>query len=236
MLLGSKTFCSTCAVRPDVDYLEAFRLKHWGKRDGWAWALGMGGLINGAVTLALVASSVGDLSSHPENAVPLLALAAVTAFSSANGIVFWLGYPIARWGLLLATTALTAVEMAAAGPAGLAVAVIPSVVTVNIFINWRTRLFFKLPVKRATLQRAWDILHNNSVARQATIAGVAGLVIPGFGLLALIMGIIGLRRVDPNAYPPVGKKAYAIAGIVLGAIGVIEWLAIVGFYQFFSRM
>jgi hypothetical protein len=32
-----------------------------------------------------------------------------------------------------------------------------------------------------------------------------------------------LRRVDPSAYPPIGRKGYAIAGIVLGALGTLVW-------------
>lgn len=43
-LVLSKSYCADCAARPDVNYLKAFRDKYWGKRDGWAWSLGVYGV------------------------------------------------------------------------------------------------------------------------------------------------------------------------------------------------
>ena len=45
-------YCPPCAARPDVDYLDAFRLKHWGVRDSWAWLFGLGALLNAAIAIA----------------------------------------------------------------------------------------------------------------------------------------------------------------------------------------
>ncbi|WP_257459184.1 hypothetical protein [Archangium lipolyticum] len=39
----------------------------------------------------------------------------------------------------------------------------------------------------------------------------------------LVCSIIGLRRVNPNAHPPIGRKGQAIAGIVLGTVGCLIW-------------
>lgn len=224
--LGPKSFCASCAVRPDVDYLEAFRLKYWGKRDGWAWAFGAGGVFNAIASVALAVTFVTELPKGPKTSLPFAALSLMTGLAAANGVLFWLGKAWSRWGILVVAAGLTLIEVSEAGPAGLLVMVIPTIIAVNIFVNWRTRLFFKLPVQRATLQRAWDLLHNNSIARQSLVAAIAGLAIPGFSLVALIMAYIGLRNVDPSAYPPIGKKGYAIAGLALGGFGVLEWLGI----------
>src|SRR5262245_21839441 len=44
-LVGTQVFCETCATRPEIDYLEQFRLKYWGKRDAWGWLFGVGALL-----------------------------------------------------------------------------------------------------------------------------------------------------------------------------------------------
>src|SRR5688500_8794493 len=77
--LFGRTFCTTCAARPDVDYLEAFRLKYWGKRDIWAWLFGIGSALN-------VINAAGLLMNP---ATVLLGVSA--AFNAATGIAFFLG-------------------------------------------------------------------------------------------------------------------------------------------------
>jgi len=39
----------------------------------------------------------------------------------------------------------------------------------------------------------------------------------------LACSIYGLTRVNPTAHPPIGRKGQAVAGIILGALGVVEW-------------
>lgn len=222
-LLGAKSYCADCAARPDVDYLEAFRLKYWGKRDGWAWFFGVGGALNLLLAVGTVVNAASGEGALGRDLVVALVTAGVLTVAGLNGVLFWLGVPLARYGLLLVTALASALQFAVMGPAALLVFAMPLLIAVNVFTNWRTRLFFKLEVSRGTLQRAWDLLHNNTIARQAAIAGVAGLVFPPFAPVALIMGVIGLRRVDPNAWPPIGKKAHAIGGIALGALATLGW-------------
>ncbi len=85
---------------------------------------------------------------------------------------------------------------------------------------FRNPLFFKEEVSREALQAAWDRYKNNPVARGGVWAGVLGLLIPGVCFAALVCGIIGLRQVNPRAHPPIGRRRQAIAGIVLGVLGL----------------
>ena len=53
--------------------------------------------------------------------------------------------------------------------------------------------------------------------------GVISLI-PFFGVLGLIglpVSIVGLRKVDEDAWPPVGLRKRAIWGIVLSCIGML---------------
>lgn len=213
----ASVFCPECAARPDVDYLEAFRLKFWGKRDSWAWFFGIGGAFNLLTGLALV---VGALLNNQLAAVPV---GVVVVALGVSGVLFWFGLPLARWLLLGGVALLGVAQAVTLGPAGMLSIVIPLLVVGSAIFNTRNKLFFKRDVTRAELKKSWDILHNNTIARSSTTLGIGGLLIGFFAPLAIITGVIGLRRVDPTAHPPIGNKGYAIAGIVLGAIGTLLW-------------
>ena len=217
-LLDGHVFCPDCAARPEVDYLEAYRLKYWGKRDGWAWAMGLGGLLN---VLAAVLLLVAALSSEHAPGSALLALA--TLAIGANGLLFWAGFPLARVGLFVGLGLLGLLNMMTMGPAGAGSIAVPLIVAASAVMGTRNKLFFKQAVARTELKRAWDLFHNNTIARSATTLGVAGLLIPVFSPLAVICGVIGLKRVNPDAHPPIGNKGRAIGGIVLGALGPLLW-------------
>ena len=216
-LLDGHVFCPACAARPDVDYLEAYRLKYWGKRDSWAWAIGLGGVLN---LLAGVLFVVAAFGSESKGASLLLALA--TLAIGVNGLLFWAGFPLARVGLFVGIGLLGILNMAM-GPAGAGTIAVPLIVAASAVAGTRNKLFFKQAVPRTELKKAWDLFHNNTIARSATTLGVAGLLMPFFSPLAVICGVIGLKRVDPNAHPPIGNKGRAIAGIVLGALAPLLW-------------
>ncbi|PZF62750.1 hypothetical protein DEI81_09475 [Curtobacterium sp. MCBD17_013] len=66
-----------------------------------------------------------------------------------------------------------------------------------------------------------DAGRRNGVAISALVIGIVGLVISFWGVLslvALVLGVVGLRR-----SPAKGERGHgqAIAGIVLGVIGVV---------------
>lgn len=207
-LLEGQLYCSTCASRPDVDWLEAFRLKHWGKRDGWAWLFGIGALVQVALGIALVLQ-------------PDTRLGAVFVFASAvGGALWWRKIAAARW-LMIGLIVVQAIYLSVTLSAGFAVGnIMPLLIMISVATATRTRLFFELEVSRDELKKMWDLYSNNQVARYALSMGILGLIVWPFAPLALLCGVIGLSRVDPNARPPIGRKGAAIAGIVLGVLGI----------------
>src|SRR4051812_45247682 len=86
-LLGADVFCPTCVVRPDVDYLEAFRQSVWGKRDSWAWLVGIGAALNAF-------TGVGGLATGR------LVYGVIGILAAVIGACYFLGMRWARVGLL----------------------------------------------------------------------------------------------------------------------------------------
>ncbi len=214
-----KPYCSTCAARPDVDHLEAFRLKYWGKRDVWAWLIGLG------VPFTLLGLA-GTLTSGTWLAVPGQ-LASIIV-----GAAFFLGRPWARWGGFI-SLGLNMLPAFGPGPAAAAAPVVGGVIGISALIwvaiiqSTLNKLFFKLDVSRHQLQKAWDLYANNTLARTGYLFGLLSLLVWPVGAIALPLSIAGLLRVDPNATPPIGRKGQAIAGIVCSSIGLLLLLGMV---------
>jgi hypothetical protein len=214
-MVGDKDYCAACAMRPEVDYLEAFRLQYWGKRDVWAWLVAFGALINLAFGLQLLASS-------PEN----LLFAIISLAAAAVGACFWAGLPFARPALCLVPIISLLVGLVTQGPRALVSGLLPILITLVIYNDTRNKLFFRELVSPEALQKAWNLYSNNRVARTGFALSILGILAPIFAPIALACSIIGLRRVDPTAHPPIGRKGQAIAGIVLGSIGILWGLAL----------
>lgn len=207
-LLEGQLYCTACASRPDVDWLEAFRLKHWGKRDGWAWMFGVGALINFAAGIALML--------QPESRPAALFLFA----AAAGGALWWAKVKAARY-VMLGLIIVEAIYFSVVINPGVAVGnIVPLLIMASVVIATRTKLFFEIDVSRDELKKMWDLYANNQVARYALSMGILGLIVWPFAPLALLCGVIGLSRVDPTTRPPIGRKGSAIAGIVLGVLGI----------------
>jgi hypothetical protein len=223
VLLGTNTFCAECARRPDVDYIEAFRLKHWGKRDGWAWLLGAGGVINAVAALGSLFFAFTEGSTQLRE---VLASSAVLLVFAAASIAFFFKVRAARWALAALWLAAAGFSLASVGLMAIPGALITALLIVTLLTNWRTRLFFELPVSRGKLEAMWRLYHDNVLARNAATVAFSGLMVPPLAPVGLLMGVVGLRRVDPKAWPPVGRRGYALAGIVLGTLGTLGWGAL----------
>jgi hypothetical protein len=215
--VGNKDYCASCATRPEVDYLEAFRLKYWGKRDGWAWLVAFGAVINLLFGLQL-------LSSGSEN----LLFAIISLASAAVGACFWAGLPLARLALCFVPIVSMLVGMVTQGVQAFVSGLMPIIITLVIYNDTRNKLFFREEVSAEALQKVWDLYSNNRVARAGFVLSIFGILLPVFAPIALVCSIIGLRRVDPAAHPPIGRKRQAIAGIVLGSMGILWGLVLLG--------
>lgn len=77
---------------------------------------------------------------------------------------------------------------------------------------------------------------SNGMAVAALVLGILGLLgafcfgFPGllFGIIAVVLGILGLRKA--NTLPGTPQKGVAIGGIVTGAIGLLIGLAVVALF------
>lgn len=216
-LLDGRAYCASCAARPDFDYLETFRLKYWGKRDGWAWLIGIG--------------SLTSLSYLAQNTMAgQYALAAGNVLSLTINVSFFLGLRFARYGFLAVLLLNTGIAMALAPSPGQAQVafganLLPLLIAVAIFFDTRNQLFFKVEIPRAKLQKAWDVYANNSVARAGMFLSFIGVFFVPFAAISLVLSIMGLRNVNPSSVPPIGRKGQAIAGIVISALSVVMWTA-----------
>lgn len=99
----------------------------------------------------------------------------------------------------------------------------------------RNKLFFKIEPTERELASAWDAMFNNRPARLSRGLGLIALLpllasglFSALSILSLLVGItatvlsvIGLRRVDPKADPPVGKRQEALIGMTTGSIAFI---------------
>ncbi|MFL5321893.1 MAG: hypothetical protein ACJ790_19690 [Myxococcaceae bacterium] len=207
-VLSKRIYCETCAARPDVNYLEAFRLKYWGKRDSWAWLYGIGAVGNFALAISLLIEGR-----------PFWAMYALLGTIMGGG--YFLGMQWARYASLALPVLLFGTGAVSGNPASGAVGVLPFIMAVGVFFDTRNRLFFKVPVTEKSLQRSWDLYANNQMARNGMMLGIASLLMFPLAPFGLACSIIGLMRVDPNAWPPIGKRAHAIVGLVASSIGLV---------------
>ena len=120
------------------------------------------------------------------------------------------------------------VGMVTQGVQALVSGLMPIIITLVIYNDTRNKLFFREEVSTEALQKAWDLYSNNRVARAGFVLSIFGILLPVFAPMALVCSIIGLRRVNPAAHPPIGRKRQAIAGIVLGSIGILWGLVLLG--------
>jgi hypothetical protein len=206
-----RPYCGPCAGRPEVNYLEHFRRRLWGRRDGWGWLAGMAGILFAALAVFLLLQGQ-------------LAQGALSAVGMAVCGAFFLGLPGAREAFI-ATPLVLALGSAAAGQRETAVGLgLLSLAALSLLFDTRNQLFFRRPVPEERLLRLWHVRENNPLARQALSVALGGLLLPLLAPLALLLGAWALRRVDPTAVPPIGRRGQALASMVLGGASLALWV------------
>jgi hypothetical protein len=212
-----KAYCAACGARPDVNYPRAYRDAHWGKRDSWAWFMGVTGLLGLMAGAQMVAKGAG--------------LGVVFMLSAVCSLMFWSGARAGRAALVVGTLISVLITFAQTR--------VPNVIAIGFVVaalrSPRTKLFFEIEVSEAELAEAWLATHDNQVAAYSRALGFIALatmltwigprefayVTAAIGALAVFTGIIGLRNVNPSAHPPVGRKGAATLGVVTGAIAML---------------
>ncbi|MBZ4335931.1 DUF4190 domain-containing protein [Corallococcus interemptor] len=217
--LEARLYCQACAARPDVNYLEALRQRYQGRRDEWAWVVG-------GVTVLLCVATAAALAQWGLRATRGSLFTLLPLVPVPVGVAFFLGQRWARHALLV-TPLVMAVVADALVPDGrflYFLCAIPGVLTgLHVHRDVRNQLFFRLPVSPGALKALWDQRYNNPMARQALRLGYSSLVMPLLAPFAVICGAVALKRVDPAATPPIGRRGQALAGLVLGLIGPLLW-------------
>ena len=207
-------YCPGCAARPEVNYLEKLRQDLWGKRDGAAWFVACCSL------LSLIGAQAAFRSGNVPVLLSLLATVAV-------GVCFFLGMRWARYALLLVPVALAKASAPDIGIYAVGVFFFPLLFVLQILRDIRNQLFFRLKVSEHELRKLWDLRVNNPLARHAVSLGVLSFMIPLLAPAAVVCGAIALRRVDPHARPPIGRRASSLFGMALGMGATAVWVLFV---------
>ena len=212
-----KAYCTACGARPEVNYPRAYRDAHWGKRDSWAWFMGVTGLL-GLMTGAQ-ALTKGS------------ALGVAFMVSGICSLSFWSGARAGRAALVIGTLISVLITFTQTR--------LPNVIAIYFVVaalrSPRTKLFFEMDVSEAELAAAWLGEHDNQLATVSRALGFIALATmltwlgprefaygtAAIGAVAVFTGVIGLSRVNPNVHPPIGRKGAAIVGVVTGAIAVL---------------
>ena len=94
-LVEGQLYCRSCVERGrGQDYLAIYRAKLWGKRDGWAWLIGIGAIFNVVVTLSLivlVATGRATGGLGPGATAELFGIVGLQAFFALVGLLFFAG-------------------------------------------------------------------------------------------------------------------------------------------------
>lgn len=221
---GGRTICFGCRDgHGAVDWLRDFKMELWGKRDGYAWLFGGIGVVYSCIVIAIlirmVIASPGTLA----------ALVPVFLFAGLAGVqvAYFFGKAWAREAIivipLLACFVNIAVVASSGGAGSGGAPLFGIILPLVAYFDTRNKLFFKLDVPEEKLLKLWDVTRNNQLARTGFAASIIGLIVPGISLIALVCSLVGYSRVNPDSVPPIGKKGYAIAGLVISTIGILLW-------------
>ena len=215
---SGRTICADCRAHGEVDWLQAFKMEYWGKRDGYAWLFGIGAILNSLGAFVLVMSA----ARSPAANLPGLALiVGVVSVVAGIQVAYFFGLRFARAAIIGVTLAAFVLGMNAGQPNPLAF--LGLLVALGAYYDTRNRLFFKIDVPEEKVKKLWDRYRNNQAAQAGLMCGVVGLIVPGVAVAGLLCSLIGLARVDPTKVPPIGKKAHAIAGLICSVIGNGLW-------------
>lgn len=215
--LDLRFYCDDCGTRDDVDWLGKHYRKLEGKRSGLIWfALAIGVLASAMATAALI--NVGSWGERGMfGGFLVFGAAALTVVS---------GKPWSRLAMLAGAFVAAALFVISTGENWTALLAVPSLLlALSTFTDVPTRLYFRLPVDRATLRKHYDREGSNPLAIQASRLSLLSLFLPGLSLLTLGMGVIALTRVNSKAVPPVGNVSAAVGAIVFSLFSSLIWIS-----------
>lgn len=214
--LDGKRYCGDCGARDDVDWLGKHYRKLEGQRSGLAWFLLVAGL-----TIALAGGSLIVNAEHGwQDRFTGLGLL-VYGLAAASTIT---GKRPLRWALLVGSLMAGALFTLAVQDYWGVLAMVPLLgLAAAAWTDVRTQLFFRVPVPRETLRKHYQREGSNPLAITASRLAFLGLLIPGVGVLALVLGVMAASRVDAKAVPPVGNLSAALTAIAFSLFTSLMW-------------
>ncbi|MDF1562463.1 MAG: B-box zinc finger protein [Deltaproteobacteria bacterium] len=232
--VAGKPFCDTCRRREDVDYTRAIEAKFRGRRDAFVWFFGLTGTLGNLVVLGTLIFALA-IPEELELGVPGGVLSALPqiVFAAIAIVVYGAYFLLKPWarlglfGLILLGAVSNALTFAGTEEgmgfgfgASLGRQVLPFIFFLSAYKSTRNQLAFDLEVPREALEKMYRAYYDNQLARAGFVLSLFSLLVPGLALLSGILSFIGLRRVNAESVPPVGRKKTAIAGVVLSVIGL----------------
>lgn len=215
--LEPDTYCEDCAARDEVDWLGKHYAKLAGRRSGLVWFLFVLGLPLMALGVAVL---VTPSSAPRERALG----GALLVWGAALAAPFS-GRPLTRWAPLASTVVVGALVGVATDAlfAGVLTTCGLGALAALSLTDLRTRLYFHVEVPRAELQKHYDRYGSNPLAVVASRLAFVSLVVPGLGLVAIVLAAVALGRVNRRAVPPVGNVATALGAIVFSLFTTVLW-------------
>ncbi|HEX2675523.1 MAG TPA: hypothetical protein VHM19_02755 [Polyangiales bacterium] len=219
--LSGRVLCGNCLEIPGIDYIRATRDRFWGKRDGWVWYFGIFSGLGGVIIGTVAAVQTHDW------------VTAATSFAALALVVpYFLLVPWARKTLFLLLVLYALRAAAAPSTASLPVGfrlgsaavgiLIAALFMLGAYTSTRNKLAFRIEVSDADLERLC-MQRSNGMATRSLVYGFLSMFIPLTGLIVLPMAVSAYRRAKPDAWPPVGGKVHAIAGLIMSSLGVLLW-------------
>jgi hypothetical protein len=228
--IADRALCERCRTLPGVDYVEDTRRRYWGKRDGFVWYFG-------PILFLSVLAIVGDAIRRSD--AYLLANSAVWGATAVAYFVLW---QPARLGLLFVSALDLAIDASRVAlgftdwpgaTSGMSLATVKAVtllggafsllLAIAAYRSPRNALAFKIAIDDRALQRVYDRYVSNPLAMRAAVYGALAMLIPFASALTLVLGILALRRSDPNAFPPRKGRGPALTGITFSIVGLLFW-------------
>ncbi len=216
-------YCVSCAQRPDVNWLETWRQSQLGRREGLAFlALVM------SVVWALATVGTWRSVSSPGDGV----VVGLLALQTLHGFAFFKGVTFSRIALLLLAFAWAALWAADNVEWAAVMAVVNLVSWFVVLVDTGNKLFFRLEVSEAALEKHWRLYGDNPLSMTASQLAMLALFIPPMAPVALVTAGVALSRVDATAVPPVGNRWRCITSLLFSAVLTVGWLAVaLGFWR-----
>jgi hypothetical protein len=231
--IARRTVCAACAERPDADFITTTRALVANKRDGLCYLIGCGGAL-----IDLVYLTVGALLLDQQGGLTYVYW---FVLSSLTGLFVFLNYlalkPWARRALfglsglqLFVAVAVFSRELGGLRSAMFLNAVAQQIIALGLYsVAWfskRNQAAFGVALDDEAMEALWREALSNRDAWLGFRLALLGLVVPAVELLALLLCVQGLRRTDPDHWPPIGGRRSALIGLSLIPLGAVSswWL------------